>query len=317
MRLFLMLLFLFHNPGVMAFELIAHRGASGYLPEHTKEAAVLAYFQGANFIEQDLVVSKDNVLVVLHDIHLENVTNVESMFPERKRKDGRFYVVDFTLEELRKLSVHERTTSDGEKLFKNRYEGNGHFSIVTFEEQIELIAELNRQFNSNVGLFPELKAPEFHKSEGKDIAKLTIDLLDKYNLNEKDSNIYVQCFHGSTLIRIREEFKSSVRLVQLIGENNWSNSTMDFNEMRTAEGISRVSNYANGIGPRIQHVLSENGSPTPLVKFANAQNLIIYPYTFRTDATTYGLPPETLYRKLREIEIDGMFTDHIMTFMQP
>jgi glycerophosphoryl diester phosphodiesterase len=86
--------------------IIAHRGAPGYLPEHTLESVTLAYAQGADFIEQDLVVTKDLKLIVLHDIHLETVTNVEQIFPTIKRQDGRYYEVDFTMAELKKIKVH-------------------------------------------------------------------------------------------------------------------------------------------------------------------------------------------------------------------
>ena len=110
---------------------IAHRGAPGYLPEHTLESVTLAYAQGADFIEQDLVVTKDSKIIVLHDIHLETVTNVEHIFPSRKRQDGRYYALDFTLAELKTLHVHERQDSQGKQVFPHRYQGTGVFSIAT------------------------------------------------------------------------------------------------------------------------------------------------------------------------------------------
>ena len=103
---------------------IAHRGASGYLPEHTLEAKAMAYAQGADFIEQDLVMSKDDQVIVLHDIYLDTVTNVQEVFPGRARPDSRYYVVDFTLAELRQLSVTERVTLlDGPRtaVFEQRF----------------------------------------------------------------------------------------------------------------------------------------------------------------------------------------------------
>src|SRR5687767_9176819 len=87
---------------------IAHRGASGYLPEHTLEAAAYAHALGADFIEQDVVLSKDDVLVVTHDIHVDTTTDVAARYPDRKRADGRYYAIDFTWEELKALRVHER-----------------------------------------------------------------------------------------------------------------------------------------------------------------------------------------------------------------
>ena len=91
---------------------IAHRGASGYLPEHTFPAKALAYSMGADYLEQDVVATSDDELVVLHDIHLDRVTNVHTLFPERHRPDGRYYVRDFALDEIRQLLVHERCNAD-------------------------------------------------------------------------------------------------------------------------------------------------------------------------------------------------------------
>ncbi|WP_369820296.1 glycerophosphodiester phosphodiesterase family protein [Tenacibaculum sp. SG-28] len=87
---------------------VAHRGASGYLPEHTMEAKAMAYAMHPNFIEQDLVLSKDDIPIVIHDIYLDDVTDVARVFPKRKRENGRYYVIDFTFQELQKLQVTER-----------------------------------------------------------------------------------------------------------------------------------------------------------------------------------------------------------------
>ena len=96
---------------------IAHRGASGYLPEHTLAAKALAHGMGADFLEQDVVLSRDGVALVLHDIYLEATTNVEAVFPDRARDDGRFYAADFTLQEIKQLRAHERTDKEGEPVF--------------------------------------------------------------------------------------------------------------------------------------------------------------------------------------------------------
>ena len=102
--------------------IIAHRGASGYLPEHTLESKALAYQMGATYLEQDVVASRDDQLIVTHDIHLDGVTNVAERFPERRRGDGRYYVRDFDLSELRTLNVHERRQEDGQSaVFARRF----------------------------------------------------------------------------------------------------------------------------------------------------------------------------------------------------
>ena len=153
---------------------IAHRGASGYLPEHTLEAATLAYTMGSDYIEQDLVLSRDGIPVVLHDIHLDTVTDVASLFPERKREDGRYYVIDFDVAELKTLSVHERRKLSGEQVYPNRYQGDARFTIATFEEHIELITNLNRQLGRDIGLYPEIKAPAWHRQEGYDFSQIVM-----------------------------------------------------------------------------------------------------------------------------------------------
>jgi len=100
---------------------IAHRGASGYLPEHTLEAYAMAYTMGADYIEPDLVMTADGVLICLHDIHLERTTTVEEVFPGRARADGRWYAADFSLAEIKQLNVHERALSDGTPAFPDRF----------------------------------------------------------------------------------------------------------------------------------------------------------------------------------------------------
>ena len=99
---------------------IAHRGASGYLPEHTLPAKALAYAMGADFLEQDVVATRDDILVVLHDIHLDRVTDVAAQFPNRARADGRFYVRDFDFAEIRTLKVTERLDDEGQPVYPGR-----------------------------------------------------------------------------------------------------------------------------------------------------------------------------------------------------
>ena len=135
---------------------IAHRGASGYLPEHTLEAKSYAYALGADYIEQDLVLSKDDIPVVLHDIYLDTVTDVAKRFPRRKRADGRYYALDFTVAELKQLRVTERfNVKTGERVFPRRFPATqASFQISTFEEELQLLQGLNRSTGRNVGIYP-------------------------------------------------------------------------------------------------------------------------------------------------------------------
>ncbi|MCH8072977.1 MAG: glycerophosphodiester phosphodiesterase, partial [Proteobacteria bacterium] len=125
--------------------IIAHRGASGYLPEHTLEAKALAYGMGADYLEQDVVATRDDELVVIHDIHLDRVSNVAEKFPDRKRDDGRFYARDFDLAEIRTLRAWERRDDDGiSPVFPKRFPTGqgGAFRIPTMREEIKLVQGL-------------------------------------------------------------------------------------------------------------------------------------------------------------------------------
>ena len=118
---------------------IAHRGASGYLPEHTLAAKALAYGQGADFLEQDVVLSKDGVPVIFHDTHVDTTTDVAKKFPGRQRADGRFYALDLTVAELKQLNVTERfNPKTGKAVFPRRFPvGVGSFSVVTLEDTMD------------------------------------------------------------------------------------------------------------------------------------------------------------------------------------
>lgn len=149
--------------------IIAHRGASGYLPEHTLASKALAYQMGVQFLEQDLAMTKDNHLVVIHDHFLDRVTDVADKFPGRTRSDGRYYVIDFTLDEIKSLNFMEGfTVKDGRRVqdYPDRFPmGKSTFEIHTFEEEIEFIQGLNKTLGKNTGLYVETKAPWFHKQD--------------------------------------------------------------------------------------------------------------------------------------------------------
>jgi len=189
---------------------IAHRGASGYLPEHTIAAKAMAYAQGADYIEQDLVMTKDDELVVLHDRHLDTVTDVAQLFPDRHRADGRYYVIDFTLDEVRQLSAFERFKMEegiATPVFKDRFPlGKSSFRVHTFAEEIELIQGLNVSTGKSVGIYPEIKSPAFHRDEGKDIAVAALGILKQYGYDEKTDKVFLQCFDSSELRRIHDGY---------------------------------------------------------------------------------------------------------------
>jgi glycerophosphoryl diester phosphodiesterase len=290
---------------------IAHRGAPGYLPEHTLESVTLAYVQGADFIEQDLVATKDLKLIVLHDIHLETVTNVEQIFPTRQRKDGRYYALDFTLAELKTLTVHERQNAEGKQVFPQRYQGKGTFHTATFEDQIELIQQLNRQFNKNTGFYPEIKSPAWHKEQGVDISQLVMTILRKHDLDNAHKNIYVQCFDFAETQRLRNDLGAKVKLVQLIAENDWLESPTDYDVLKTSQGLAAIAKVAQGIGPWIPQLVDlKTMEPTGYAKQAHIAGLQVHPYTFRKDALPDNVDiQQTLQLLFNDLKVDGLFTD--------
>ena len=302
-----------------AFDIIAHRGASGYLPEHTLEAATLAFAQQPDFIEQDVVATKDGELVVLHDIHLDTVTDVAAKFPDRVRDDGRWYALDFTLAELRTLQVKERSDTDGKQVFANRYHGSkALFTVATLDEHIELISELNREFNSNIGFYTEIKSPAWHKKEGVDISQRLLDTLARYNLNGENANIYVQCFDFAEVKRLRNELGFKGKIVLLLADNSWGESATDYQTLLTEQGMQDIAKYADGIGPWLPQLLDmkalQQGKivPSPWLATAKKEGLVIHPYTFRIDALPTGMPAEQILGLLTEpLAVDGVFTDQI------
>lgn len=294
---------------------IAHRGASGYLPEHTLEAKALAFGMGADFLEQDIVATADDELVVLHDIQLDRVTDVEARFPSRRRDDGRYYVRDFTLAELRTLNLHERRQADGSAVFPKRFPTTrGRFRIVTFDEELDMIEGLRQSSGRSAGIYPEIKAPAWHRSEGVDITLLVLRVLERHGYGERADAVYLQCFDPAELLRARREFDCRLKLVQLIEEGGEEGT--DYRRMTTAEGLRDIAAYADGIGPSLDQLYSLadiDGHPvsTGLVTAAHAAGLVVHPYTFRADVPTSGFATfaETVDWFAGTLRVDGFFTD--------
>src|SRR5690606_21781422 len=168
---------------------VAHRGASGYLPEHPLPAKAMAYAMGADYIEQDVVMTRDDQLIVIHDITLDRTTNVAERFPGRAREDGHYYAVDFTLEEIRSLQLSEGfVVEDGQKwqIYPQRFPmGTSDFRVHTLVQEIELVQGLNRSTGRTVGIYPEIKSPAFHLAEGKDLGRAVIAVLKQYGYTRK------------------------------------------------------------------------------------------------------------------------------------
>jgi len=273
---------------------ISHRGASGYLPEHTLEAYAMAYGMGADYVEPDLVLTKDRRFICLHDIHLESTTDVEERFPERARADGRWYAADFTLSEIKQLNAQERTAA--------RFPlGQSRFEVPTFEEMIELVQGLNKTTGRDVGVYPELKEPSWHAKEGLPMEEAFLETVTRYGYAGPQARIFVQCFEAPALKHLRYELRCALPMIQLISGDK------DQEGMLTEKGLDDIAAYANGIGPDKKCVEAD----AALVQRAHARGLAVHPYTLRRDmrAPKYKSFEEELRQFYVVYDVDGVFTD--------
>ena len=246
---------------------IAHRGASGYLPEHTLPAYAAAHAMGADYIEPDLVMTQDGVLICLHDIHLEGTTDVEQVFPGRAREDGRWYAADLTLAEIRQLEAHERTP-------RRFPQDRARFFVPTFAEMIELVQGMNAATGREAGIYPELKAPMWHTLQDLPMEETFLDVVRTYGYRGRDAKIFVQCFEAPPLLRLRE-LGCDLPMVQLLG------SALSY---ATISAKYDIPSYAQGLGPNKGIIEADPA----FVARAHAQGLVVHPYTFRADAVGEG-----------------------------
>jgi glycerophosphoryl diester phosphodiesterase len=269
---------------------VAHRGASAYAPEHTLAAYRLALEQGADFVEQDLAVTKDGVLICLHDPTLERTTNVEQLFPDRattvtwEGKTERAWLAnDFTLAEIKQL--------DAGSWFASRFSGE---RIPTFDEAVAVI-------KGKAGLFPELKTPDVYAGRPVDFERLVASALDRHGLRgekaEPRSPVILQTFSEESARRLAA-IKIGVPVVLLVSDGaNW----------QSAATVKEWKSVVQGLGPN-KGVVDANPK---LVEWAHAEGLIVVPYTFRSSNT--GRFPSVraeMEHFLYTHHVDGVFTDN-------
>jgi glycerophosphoryl diester phosphodiesterase len=286
--------------------IIGHRGASGHRPEHTLEGYRLAAEMGADFIEPDLVSTKDGVLIARHENEIGGTTDVAAKFPARrttKTVDGQaitgWFTEDFTLAEIRTLRANER-------LAFRSHAYDGQFAVATFDEVIELAQRLGRELNRPIGVYPETKHPTYFRNIGLPLEEKLIASLAKHGWNRKDSPVFIQSFEPDSLRFLRG--KTSVRLIQLTSDAS----------MVDAAGLKKIAAYADGIGPEKRLIVpigadGSIGTPTDLVQRAHAAGLLVHIWTIRVDKeflpAGYHGRGEAEYEQFRDLGVDGLFTD--------
>jgi glycerophosphoryl diester phosphodiesterase len=269
--------------------LIAHRGASAYAPEHSAEAYKLAIAQGADFVEQDLAVTKDGVLVSIHDLTLERTTDVEQVFPDRSVEDTsgptpvrRWYVNDFTLAEIKRL--------DAGSYFGAKFAGT---RILTFQEAIDLV-------RGKAGLYPELKDPEFYRKRGVNPVKLFAAIVRKNRLEaDPKTPLVLQSFDDATLKAAAADLPKVPRVFLV--------SPQDAGRIDSPEKLKEVAVWATGIGPN--KVILEKAPD--IVAWAHAAKLTVTPWTFRASQPgKYPSVREEMAYFLFTLGVDELFTDN-------
>lgn len=267
--------------------IIAHRGASGYAPEHTRAAYELAVAQGADFVEQDLAVTKDGQLICLHDESLERTTDVEEVFPDRARVDPatgarRWLAADFTLAEIKRL--------DAGSWFDAKFRGE---RILTWQEAVAAV-------NGRAGLYPELKSPALYTSRGIDMVKLVGAALRQGGFGTPGAvPLILQSFDPDAVRALQRELPAIPRvlLIDLRSAATWL----------TPEGLKTAASFASGIGPAKQLI----DNRPELVAAAHAAGLTVTPYTFRAkDSGRFPTVREEMAYFFSTLGVDAVFTDN-------
>jgi glycerophosphoryl diester phosphodiesterase len=321
---------------------IGHRGSAGYRPEHTLGSYQLAIELGADYIEPDLVSTKDGVLVARHEPEISQTTDVANHpeFAARKATkvvDGvsltGWFTEDFTLAELKTLRAVERipATRQRNTLYDGRYQ------IPTFQEVIDLAKQASRQYHREIGIYPETKHPTYFRGLGLPLEPALIRTLDRNGLNRPDAKVFVQSFEVGNLQALHRVLR--VPLIQLLSATGApfdfvaAGDPRTYADLITPAGLRQVARYAAGIGPDKNMIVPRNPAgqlltPTTLVPDAHRAGLLVHPYTFRNENTFLpldyrrGADPNAYGNAFAEDElffalgVDGIFTDNSDTAVE-
>ncbi|QYX32891.1 glycerophosphodiester phosphodiesterase [Sphaerospermopsis torques-reginae] len=302
--------------------IIAHRGASGYRPEHTLAAYQLAIELGADYIEPDLVITKDGVLIARHENEISATTDIAE-HPEfahlrtTKIIDGEiitgWFTEDFTLAEIKTLRAQERIPQL--RSFNTKY--NGIYTIPTLEEIIDLAEKKSIEKNRKIGIYPETKHPTYFQSIDLQLETPLLTALEKTHVP-----VFIQSFEVSNLKTLAK--KTNIPLVQLINDSGkpydfvMSDNPRTYQHMSKPAGLRKIAEYAQAIGVNKNLIIPRDSqgkliSPTSLVNHAHKENLLVHAWTFRNE--NYFLPldfqdnPQEEYKLFFELGIDGLFSD--------
>jgi glycerophosphoryl diester phosphodiesterase len=310
--------------------IIGHRGASGYRPDHTLESYQLAIDQGADFVEADVVITKDGVLICRHECDLGETTDVAQRFPERKRKaeiDGEtvegWFAHDFTLAEIKTLRARQ-PLAFRDKSF------DGKFEVPTFEEQLELVKSANSKRKVPIGVIPEIKHSTYHAKLGLTIEDRLLALLSKYGCTTRESPCVIQSFEVDNLKALSKRTK--VRLLQLIGgpkdipaDVQARGGTTTYTDLVSADGLAEIAKYAWAIGPSKAYALPVDAdgrltAVAPWLADAKRVGLKVIVHTFRNEprylAKDFGGDPLKEYERWLSIGVEAVFTDFPDTAQQ-
>ena len=320
---------------------VAHRGASGYRPEHTLAAYELAAAMGADYIEPDLVMTKDGVLVDRHEPEIGGTTNVAD-HPEfagrktTKNLDGTdvtgWFTEDFTLAELRTLRAKERLPK--ERQHNTLYDGR--YQVPTFEEVLTLRERLSKEHGRTIGIIPEIKHSTYFHAKGFNPEKAFLTQVRAHGLDRKNAPLWLQSFEITNLKAVRTMgYRANSTFLAWTGDGRWDGpydllskgDTRKYSDWMKPAGLKEISTFADGIGPEKFFVIPKKaddtlGAPTSLVADAHAVGLKVIPWTFRNEntfmakdlqtsgtASDYGRAIEEMVVYLRT-GIDGLFTDN-------
>ena len=280
---------------------VGHRGASALRPEHTLASYQKAIDDGADFIEPDLVSTKDGVLVARHENEIGGTTNVSvlSQFADRKKTkiiDGTsltgWFTEDFTLSELNQIKARERIPA----LRPDNVQYNDQFNIPTLEQIIELAENHYKKTGKVVGLYIETKHPTYFQKQNLSLEDPILKTLAKYQYTRDIAPIYLQSFEVNNLKYFKDQLTlhktlKYAKIIQLYDEKSLSPADFvaqgiktTYGDMATAQGLTDVAKYANGVGPWKPYIFNETyTAPSDFVKNAHAVNLKVHPYTFRPE----------------------------------